>query len=260
MRAFFASAFAAILLPLWGAVPPADDINVAEVIQKFAAKESEFAKARGNYTYHQVVRLQVLDSGGNPNGEEWYEEDDIIFTPEGKRIEKPVKAPVPTLRSLTLTSEDQKDLRDIQPFVLTAESIPDYQVDYLGREKVDEIGCYAFSVKPRKMVMGKRYFEGQVWVDDRDLQIVKSYGKGVGLQKRGEDQQFPRFETYREQIDGKYWFPTYTRAEDTLHFKDGQDVRIRQIVKYQNYKQFVGRSTIRFGDEVEDKPAAPPKK
>jgi hypothetical protein len=111
------------------------------------------------------------------------------------------------------------------------------------------------------MLPGKRYFEGQAWVDDRDLQIVKTYGKGVGLLKRGEDQQFPRFETYREQVDGKYWFPIYTHAEDTLHFKDGQDVRIRQVVRYQDYKQFVGKATIRYGNEVEEKtPPAPPKK
>ncbi len=263
MRAlFFSAVTAALLLPAWVAGQQPDNVNADDIIRKFAAKEAEFSKARDNYTYRQTVKLQILDSGGNPNGEEWNEVDDITFTPEGKRYDKPVYTPVPTLRSLILTQEDMKDLRDIQPFVLTTDSLPDYQIDYLGREKVDEIGCYNFSVKPRKMVVGKRYFEGQVWVDDRDLQIVKTYGKGVGLQKRGEDQQFPRFETYREQIDGKYWFPTYTRAEDTLHFKDGQDVRMRQTVKYQDYKQFVGKSTIRYGDAVDDKtpPPAPTKK
>ena len=48
---------------------------------------------------------------------------------------------------------------------------------------------------------------------------MKTFGKGVGLQKKNEDNQFPNFETYREQIDGKYWFPTYTHANDTLHFR-----------------------------------------
>ena len=148
----------------------------------------------------------------------------------------------------------------MQPFVLTTAEIPEYDVDYLGREKVDEIGCYTFSVKPKKMVKGKRYFEGQIWVDDRDLQIVKTYGKGVGIIKK-RDNQFPKFETYREQIDGKYWFPTYTHADDTLHFKNGQNQRIRMTVKYQDYKRFEGRSTIKYGDVVDDKTqTAPPKK
>ena len=136
---------------------------------------------------------------------------------------------------------------------------------------MDEIGCYNFSVKPKKMVKGKRYFEGQIWVDDRDLQIVKTSGKAVGIINK-DTNQFPKFETYREQIDGKYWFPTYTKADDTLHFRD-MSQRIRMVVKYQDYKRYEGRSTIKFGDVVEDGkttgppttppaigPAAPPKK
>jgi hypothetical protein len=117
---------------------------------------------------------------------------------------------------------------------------------------LDEIGTYSFSVKPKKLVKGKRYFEGEIWVDDRDLQIVKTYGKGVGVIKGGGDNQFPKFETYREQVDGKYWFPTYTRADDTLHFKNGENQRIRMIVKYQDYKRYTGKSTITFGGVVDD--------
>jgi hypothetical protein len=155
-------------------------------------------------------------------------------------------------------------LRDVQPFVLTTTELPNYFVRYLGKEPVDEIDCYVFAVKPKKMEQGKRYFAGQVWVDDRDLQIVKSYGRGVGVIKRGEDKKFPKFETYREQIDGKYWFPTYTIANDTLQFDSGQNARIRETVKYEDYKQFKSSTTITFGDPVEEaKPApapAPPKK
>jgi hypothetical protein len=140
---------------------------------------------------------------------------------------------------------------------MTTSEIPEYDVNYIGREKVDEIGTYVFSVKPKKLVSGKRYFEGQIWVDDRDLQIVKTYGKGVGVKKG--DEAFPKFETYREQIDGKYWFPTYTRANDTLHFKDN-DVRIRMVVTYKDYKRYEGKSTIKYGEVIDEKgkPAGPP--
>jgi hypothetical protein len=242
---------AAMCLPL----AAADDVNPDEIIRKFAAKEAEFAQARNNYTYRQSVKLQELDPGGNPTGGQWELVEDILFSLEGKRIEKVVYAPVQNLQNIILTPEDEQDLRNVQPFVLTTAEIPDYDVKYLGREKVDEISCYTFSVKPRKMVQGKRYFEGEVWVDDRDLQIVKTYGKGVGVIKKSSDNQFPKFETYREQIDGKYWFPTYTRADDTLHFKNGDSQRIRMVVKYQDYKRYEGKSTIKFGDVVEDKPA-----
>ena len=260
MRAIvLTAALAAICLPGWGADAKSDNVNPDEIIKKFAAKETEFSQARNNYTYRQTLKLQVLDFGGNPTREQWDLVEDIIFSPEGKRMEKVVYAPVSTLQAIQVSPEDEQDLRHVQPFVMTTAEIPDYQVDYLGREKVDEIGCYTFSVKPKKMAAGKRYFEGQIWVDDRDLQIVKTYGKATGILRRGSDQQFPKFETYREQIDGKYWFPTYTHADDTLHFKDGQNVRIRMTVKYQDYKHYEGKSTIRYGDVLET-PTPPPTK
>jgi hypothetical protein len=248
---------AAGVLPLCGA-DPTPGIDPEEMIRKFAANETAFVQARNNYTYRQTVRLQELDSRGNPTGGKWEMVSDIIFSPDGKRSERVVYAPVATLRNIMLTPEDLKDFSDVQPFVLTTSEIANYDVRYLGPEKVDEIGCHVFSVRPKKMMPGKRYFEGQIWVDDRDLEIVKTLGKGVGIVKK--DSAFPRFETYREQIDGKYWFPTYTRADDTLHFEDLEQ-RISLLVRYQDYKHYEGRSTIRFGDVVEDPAAKPePKK
>jgi hypothetical protein len=114
-------------------------------------------------------------------------------------------------------------------------------------------------VKPKKLEKGKRYFEGQVWVDDKDLQIVKSYGRGVGLLKKGDDNQYPKFETYREQIDGKYWFPTYTIANDTLNFQSGP-IRMRLTVKYEDYKQFKSDTVIKYDTDEAGKTPPPPKK
>ncbi len=245
-----------------GSTPAADNVNAEDIIQKFAAKEAEFKEARNNYTYRQTVRLEELDPSGNPSGGKWEEIDDIYFTPDGKRAEKVVYAPVQTLQHIILMPEDVADLRSVQPFVLTSADISEYNVSYVGREKLDEIGTYEFSVKPKKLVVGHRYFEGTVWVDDRDLQIVKTDGKGVGELKSGQSkgQAFPRFETYREQIDGKYWFPTYTHADDTLHFKNGEAQRIRMTVRYQDYKKYEGKSTIRYGDVVDDTKNPPTKK
>src|ERR1051325_1223499 len=259
--------FSIAALPGWAAdaaakapTPTAPDVDAKEIIRKFAAKEAEFAEARGNYTYRQSVKMQELDPGGSPSGGKWEVVEDIIFSPDGKRSSKVVYAPVVSLQHLILTPQDEQDLRDVQPFLLTTNEIPEYDIQYLGKQKADEIPCYVFAVKPKKMTQGKRYFEGQIWVDDRDLQIVKTYGKGVGVIKKSSDNQFPKFETYREQVDGKYWFPTYTRADDTLHFKDGQNQRIRMIVKYQDYKRYEGKSTIKYGDVVDDSKTPPPPK
>lgn len=232
------------------APPPPAAVNPDEIIQKFAAKEAEFRKARENYTYSQSVRMEEIDPGGNVEGK-WEINSDITFGPNKEREEKVTYAPMVTLRNLVLTPQDEQDLRNVQPFVLTSDDVGKYDIQYTGKEKLDEISCYKFSVKPKKMVKGERYFEGDIWVDDRDLQIVKTYGKGVGLTKKGEDNQFPKFETYRQQIDGKYWFPTYTRADDTLHFRN-MDQRIHMVVKYDHYKRFGAQTTVTFGDEVPD--------
>jgi hypothetical protein len=240
-----------VLFTVLCSIAAAADLAPDEIIQKFAAKEAAFRKAREDYTYRQSVKVEELDGSGNVEGK-WEEVQDVTFGPNKQREEKVTYAPMNTLHFLLLTPQDLQDLRSVQPFVLTSDEIGKYDIQYGGKEKLDEINCYKFSVKPKKMLKGERYFEGDIWVDDQDLQIVKTYGKGVGLLKRNEDNQFPRFETYREQIDGKYWFPTYTRANDTLHFKDSNQ-RIRMVVKYENYKRFGSETNVTFGDEVPDK-------
>jgi hypothetical protein len=233
--------------------PDPSPAQIDDIIAKFAAKEADFAKARGNYTYRQDARVMSVDEGGGVTGK-WEEVSDIVFTQDGKRTERVVRAPMSTLTAFMLDPGDIQDLRDVQPFVLTTAELPKYYIRYLGREQVDEIGTYVFAVKPKKLESGQRYFEGEVWVDDHDLQIVKSYGRGVGIKKG--DFQYPKFETYREQIDGKYWFPTYTLANATLHFKEN-DQRMRMNVKYEDYKQFKSDTVIKYGD-AEDPAKTPP--
>ena len=229
--------------------------ELQRIIEKFSEKESEFLLARERYTYRQTLRVEDFDGGGAAGGR--YDlVSDIIFTSAGKRTERVVRAPVSTIKFVTFSPEDEQDIRSVQPFVLNSKELPKYHVRYLGREKLDEIDTLAFAVKPKEMVPGERYFSGIAWVDEQDLQIVKTYGRATGKLKKGNDQRFPKFETFREQIDGKYWFPVLTRADDTLYFEDSV-VRLKMRVKYEDYKQFKGQSTITFGEEVS---VTPPKK
>ncbi len=232
--------------------------EITAIIAKFAAKEAEFALARENYTYRQTAKLHELDESGAVRGR-WEMISDIVFSQEGKRTERVVHAPVQSLQNIGLTQEDEQDLRSVMPFVLTTSNIDKYYVRYLGRQNADEIPCYVFAVKPKTLEPGQRYFSGMVWVDDRDMQIVKTYGRGSGYQKKNSDYQFPKFETYREQIDGKFWFPTYTRADDTLIFKELSQ-RIRMTVKYEDYRQFKSDAKIIYGEAVETEQPKEPKK
>jgi hypothetical protein len=228
-------------------------VAVDQIIQKFAEKEEEFRKARENYVYRQTVRIEVLELDGRRTGEERFEVSDILFDNKGRRVEKVIKSPPSTLQRIILTPEDLHDIQNIYPFVLTTTNLPKYNLTYLGKEKIDEIDTYVFDVSPKRVEKDERYFEGKIWVDDRDLQIVKTYGKTIyEITKKNRDARFPRFETYRENIDGKYWFPTYTRADDVLDFPENK-VRVREIVKYENYKRFEAEVKI---TDVEELPSS----
>jgi hypothetical protein len=227
-------------------------IAVEEIIRKFAEKEQEFQKARENYIYRQTVRIEVLELDGRRSGEEYFMISDILFDNRGRRIEKVVRHPPSTLQRVILTPEDLHDIQNIFPFVLTTTNVEKYNLTYLGKEKIDEIDSYVFDVSPKKVEKDERYFEGKIWVDDQDLQIVKTDGKTIYVvTKKNKDARFPRFETYRNNVDGKYWFPVYTKADDVLDFP-GNKVRIREIVKYENYKRFEAEVKI---TDVQEAPA-----
>jgi len=229
-------------------------VPVQQIIQKFTEHEDEFRKERENYTYTQFVIMQTIDDDGQPDGE-YRLTSDILFTPSGKRYQKDVFAPVSTLSRIQMSQQDFDDIEKVWPLVMTPDELPKYDVKYVGREQVDEVGTYVFDITPLRMEKGQRYFQGRVWVDDKDLQIVKTRGKATGLLKKKEDQAFPTFETFRENIEAHFWFPTYTRADDVLHFKSGPDVRIRVSVKYTNYKRF--GSTIKIGKPTQVDPEKP---
>jgi len=223
--------------------PPTMPID--EIIQKFAAREAEFKIERDNFTYTQTFTIQTLDSSGRPDGEHTMTSE-IVFTPAGKRYEKVVYAPTPTLERITLSQQDLDDLEHVQPFVLTTTELPKYTIKYVDHVPLDELTTYVFDVAPKTIEKNQRYFQGRIWVEDKDLEIVKTDGKAVPdiRKKGGEENVFPRFETFRENVEGHFWFPTYTRSHDVLHFSSG-DIPIRMVVKYENYKRF--GVTIKIG-------------
>jgi hypothetical protein len=238
-------------------VPPAGT-SPEEVIKRFAAKETEFSKARDQYTYRQDVKVQTVD-GDTVDGE-YHEVFDVMFDDKGHRIENVVFAPASSLSKIFMSQEDFEDIRHRLPFVLTTEDLPEYNILYVGQQQEDELHCYVFDVAPKQIEGKKRYFQGRVWVDNHDFQIVKTYGKTVpDIRKKHGDEEnlFPKFTTWRTQIDGQYWFPAYTKADDELHFKM-EDVHIKEVVKYEDYKRFGANSKILYeGKEVPngEKPA-----
>ena len=235
---------------------PPKGITAEQIIQKFAAKEKEFKQARDEYTFRQDVRVQTLD-GDTVTGE-YREVFDVTYDNQGRHLENVVFAPQSSLTEILMSPEDLQDIRHLLPFVLTTDEIPEYDIMYVGQQQEDELHTYVFDIAPKKIEEKKRYFQGRVWVDDQDLQIVKTSGKTVpDIRKKNNENLFPKFSTWREQVDGRYWFPAYTLADDTLHFRKGayQDVHIKEIVKYTDYKRFGSKVKITYqGNEVERAP------
>jgi hypothetical protein len=232
---------------------PPKDATPEDIIRRFAAKETEFAKARDQYTYRQDVKVQTVD-GETVTGE-YHEVFDVIFNDQGKRMENVVFAPQSSLEQggLSMDQGDFEDIRHRMPFVLTNADLPEYNILYVGQQQEDQLNCYVFDIAPKQIEGKKRYFQGRIWVDDHDFQIVKTYGKSVpDIRKKhgNEENLYPKFTTWRQQIDGLYWFPVYTRADDELHFKM-QDIHIREIIKYQDYRRFGSNVKILYqGKEI----------
>jgi hypothetical protein len=234
-------------------------ITPQQIIDKFAARESAFKIARDNYTFRQTVKVDTLEEDTNRVDGEYQQVTDITFDRDGKRDERVVFAPQNTLQRVLMTPADFDEIEHRLPFVLTTEDLPHYDVTYLGRQHIDELDTYVFSAGPKVLEKGKRYFQGKVWVDQQDFQIVLINGITVPQDKRkGHEDLSPPFTTYYEQIDGKFWFPTYTKAEGNLHFtaQNGalsDDVHMRNVVKYTDYKQYHATARIIYnGRDITD--------
>src|SRR5271163_4546892 len=266
MNRWFRSTLSVAALSIWllAALPllaqegplqntPPTGVTPEQVITHFAAKEKLFKEAREHYTYRQDIKVQTRD-GDTVTGE-YHEVFDVLYDDKGKHMENVVFAPQSTLEQggLGLDEGDVQDFRNRLPFVLTTEEVPEYNILYVGQQQEDTLHCYVFDIAPKQIVGKKRYFQGRIWVDSHDLQIVKTYGQAVpetrDTKKKGKEEHlYPKFTTWRQQIDGKYWFPTYTRADDTLHF-NLNDIHIREIVKYEDYKRFGSNVKILYNGQ-----------
>jgi hypothetical protein len=221
---------------------PPKTLSVQELIQKFGAAEAAAKEARLHYTYTQDVLVQTI-SGKDVTGE-FHEVSTVSYEEKGKRHEEVTFAAQTTLRGLQLTQEDMEDIRLFMPLMLTSEDLPQYSLTYNGQQHVDDLDTYEFHVEPKKEEKDKRYFQGRIWVDAQDFQIVKVCGKSVPeklqVKKKDRPDLHPTFVTYRQQVDGRYWFPAYTRSDDTLRFR-AESVHVREIIKYGGYKRTSGR-------------------
>ena len=212
-------------------------LTAEQIIQRFTAKEKEVQTIRRQYTFRQSIKARTLDNDGKTSSE-YQIVADMDYDPKTGWRKTVVFAPQP---SLPMSKDDLVDLETRQSFTLGTDELPLYNVVWVGQQRLDELHCYAFDVAPKAILKGERYFQGRIWVDDHDFQIVKNTGKSVPdiriqKKKRVEENLFPKFTTWREQVDGKYWFPTFSSADDTLHFVH-EDIHVKEQLKFSDYKR-----------------------
>jgi hypothetical protein len=217
--------------------PPAPpSLPPDQIIRRFAEKEDQFFAARPGYGYRKTIRIDEFGEDGKPAGQ-FLMVTETTRAANGQVINKVVQKPQSTLHYFNLETEDVKELDRIPAFPLTSSQLVKYDLKYIGEEQVDEVECYIFKVKPKVLDRAHAYLDGLVWVDTKYLEVVKTYGRWVNElgEVRSATLPFTLFETYRENVDGKYWFPNYERSDDTLHLKD-VSVPVRLVVKWTDFK------------------------
>jgi hypothetical protein len=232
--------------------------EINRIIAAFTSKEAQFRQALNQYSFKRDAVIQSLGMGGQVIGE-YHRVSFFTFDDQGNRYEKINFFPMPSFGGVT--AEDLDDLGGINPFALEPGKVDRYNFKYSGKEKIDELNLYVFDITPKVIPDPKkikeRLFTGRVWVDDQELQIVKTKGKGVPETKINK---FPVVETYREQFGGRFWFPTYSYADEELIFDNGQPLHIRMQVKYSDFAP--ARADVRVvdvetGGELQNEGAKP---
>ncbi len=238
--------------------PEPPSLPPEEIIKKFAAKEDQFVAVRPTYGARKTIRIDEFDRQGKLSGQ-FLMVTQTIRTPDGRIVNKVVEHPQSTLHVFALEAEDVKELERIPQFPMNSSQLSKYDLKYIGQERIDEIDTYIFQVKPKALDRSHAYLDGIVWVDTKYLEVVKTYGRWVNElgDMKFATLPFTTFETYRENVDGKYWFPNYERADETLHLKDG-DFPVRLVIKWSDFAPLPATASAPATEPAPSAPAAAP--
>jgi hypothetical protein len=211
--------------------------DIDRMVIAITAKETEFRNALAQYRFKRDATVQTMGAGGQLSGE-YRRTSRLAFDDSGKRVEKILFFPTPTLRTIGVSTDDLDDLFGVQLFALETSKASLYNFKYVGQERIDELDLHVFDVSPKALPDPKkvkdRLFQGRVWVDTEGFQIVKTRGKGLPEPKNSP---YPTVETFREEIDGRFWFPTYVYADEELADGSGQAVKLRLRIRFSEFEK-----------------------
>src|SRR6266498_436620 len=85
-----------------------------------------------------------------------------------------------------------------------------YDFHYVHREFLGEVRCLVFEVTPKKNA-GTGLFQGQIWVEDQDYNIVRLNGTYV---PRPKNAFYFHMDSWRLNLVAGYWIPAYIYSEE----------------------------------------------
>ncbi len=187
------------------------------VVDRVLVREGENIKALRTYsplveTYLQNMRPDK-ELGSVPYGDQYYltrvafkrSLEDVSFHPEpgflGHLMQSVGKGPKGGFAAQGFSWMMVMDLRGLDR--------AHYTYDYQGREFLGDLRCIVIDVAP-KAKSGEGRFEGRIWVEDRDFNIVRFNGTFAPA-KHGE---YLHFDTWRINMQPGIWLPAYIYSED----------------------------------------------
>lgn len=214
--------------------PPS--LPLEEIVRRFAEKEQEYARAHSLFRYRLSVKIQEIGDDDRIVGE-FEQVSEVDFDRSGRRLARLVENPHADLLHLGVRQVELDDLLFVPLFILSPEDIPEYEITYVTRERVDEVDTYLFRLKPNHPPRpGQRLFDGIVWVDADKLDIVRAHGRSLPARTGGAFKEyFQRVEVFRQPVDD-YLFPTYVRAEDVIAVYQ-KPTRARLVIRLTNHER-----------------------
>jgi hypothetical protein len=208
----------------------------AEVLSAAADRGDRLQTELRDYTYFAELTIQTVSQADTITGK-YYRFSQVSFDRDGNRRERALENSSTLPKGIYIGTETADNLTRIYHFMMTSETLKQYEMNYVGRERIDELNTFVFDVKPRLKMPNpdkshERYLKGRVWIDDEDHCVVKVAGEPVPVQS---GHQAPNFETYFQNY-GSSWFPAYTSAVDFIRV-EGYFNRVVVNVRYTGYKK-----------------------
>ena len=210
----------------------AQQVPSAEILSRVASNGQEIGTSFDKMPHYEELRIQAVNIGNIVTGE-YYRLSRIFSDRTARAAEKVMeeKSTLPNEAFFSIAAVHR--LLQIYRFNITPAVLEQYEFNYIGRERIDELNTFVFDVKPKDKVLARsagesRYLKGQIWIDDQDLQVVKVSGE---ILPHTRPDRTPRFETYFKNYD-RYWLPAYTTADEDLRMSDGTS---RVIIKVRDY-------------------------